>query len=79
MSDSIRESFYSALRTEDPYVGLRIAVRAELDRGASKKDLLDVLKTMRSELIAEGRDDLEYTVFEVMHDIVGFTGPHMQL
>lgn len=79
MTDATAARFYNALATDDPYMSLREAVRAELSEGASKADLLNVLESMRPKLEAEGREDLEDAVLDVMSDIVGYTGPHMKL
>ncbi len=76
---SARERFEAALHSENPVLCLRNVVQDMVDKGRDQASLVAELEAFRTMLQAEGRDNDEDIVLDVMDFVVGFCSPHMKI
>jgi hypothetical protein len=76
---AITQDFYAALASEQPLERLRRTVARELESGVPRERLVAQLEDLRADLQANGREDDEDVVLEVMDFLTGWSSPHMRL
>lgn len=80
LTPKTRALFEKGLRAEDPTSGLSNVVRRLLkDSGMARQEILDQLELFRGVLKADGRDEDEDVVLEVMDFLVGWASPHVSM
>jgi len=79
VNKGIGSAIHAALRSDEPLDNLRRAVDGQLSAGVSREAINARLEVVRSELRAEGREDDEDVVLDVMDFVTGWSSPHMRL
>jgi hypothetical protein len=75
----IRDDFEVALRSDEPVMALRDAVKRLLEQGSNRQVLMAALQEFREGLQQAHRDADEDVVLDVMDFLSGWTSPHLAL
>lgn len=76
---TLRDTYETALASDEARRALRAAVAQELERGADRERLLVTLERLADELAEQGREADENVVLDVMDALVGRTHPSVRL
>jgi hypothetical protein len=75
----IETKLIKALESEQPLEEFRSIVRDLLAHGRSRDSIVSELEQLRSTLRAEGREEDEETILDVLDAVEGWCSPHTKI